>query len=99
METQTLKSCGHCFRLYNEGKMRGCCDKGRLDDLEAENKRLMEALEDVLEDIELSQNPDFIAAMSKIVTALEKGDFDFSKVKEVNSVFDNPALQKDKDVD
>lgn len=40
--------------------------------------------EEEREDLELARNPRFIAAMEKIVNAIEVSGFDFSKVKQGN---------------
>lgn len=42
---------------------------------------------DDLEDLELSRNPDFIAAMTRIIDAVDNTDFDFSKVKVAGASF------------
>ncbi len=38
------------------------------------------------EDVELTSNPDFIDAMTRIVDAIENTDFDFSRVRVVDDI-------------
>ena len=65
--------------------------EGRIEQLQvAEKERELERLEDELDDLRLSTNPEFIAAMTKILQGLQETNIDWSRAKKRTIFVDDP---------